>query len=207
MAFVACIGIPYVFTKVEGPGLDSIPAAIMLPLIAALTAAAGGGVVCRYAQLDAHLQVPVIIVSYLFIGLGLPLSVACDAIILARMFDNAFPMKSKVYSLMILCGPLGQGSFALQILGQCVRRGAFAAYDTSPFLSGSGGETIANSSQFIGLITWGYGLFWWGFACIAITHYSIATPKDVFHWDKHLDAWSMVFPWVCACECMHSFAC
>lgn len=65
MAFVACVGIPYVSTKLEGAGIDFLPPGVLLPLIAALTAAAGGGVVCRYGELSATLQVPVIIVSYL----------------------------------------------------------------------------------------------------------------------------------------------
>ena len=69
MAAVACIGIPYVFTKIEGPGTDMVPPGVLLPLIAALTAAAGGGVICRYGELDATLQVPMIIVSYLYVSL------------------------------------------------------------------------------------------------------------------------------------------
>jgi len=155
MAAACCIGIPYVFTKFEGPGTDAVPPGTLLPLIAALTVAAGGGVICRYGELGADLQVPVIIVSYLFIGLGLPLSVVVDAVFLTRLFDNQFPMKQKVYQLMILCGPLGQGSFALQILGQVVQRGAFASYNNSSFVGPSGASTIATCSELMGLITWG----------------------------------------------------
>lgn len=157
MAVVACVVMPYIFTKLEAPTIDMVPPGMLLPLISALTAAAGGGVVCRYGELGAGLQVPIIIVSYLFIGLGLPLSVVVDAVFLARLLDRAFPIKQKVYQLMILCGPLGQASFALQILGVCVRRGAFREYDSGMFLDGSSGSTVATASQFLGLITWGYG--------------------------------------------------
>ncbi|KAM0700742.1 hypothetical protein Q7P35_012463 [Cladosporium inversicolor] len=65
MAAVACIAIPYVLTKVDGPGISSVPPGALLPSIAALTIAAGGGVVCRYGAISASLQVPVIIVSSL----------------------------------------------------------------------------------------------------------------------------------------------
>jgi tellurite resistance protein TehA-like permease len=71
MAAVACIVIPYILTKVDGPGISSVPPGALLPSIAALTIAAGGGVVCRYGAISASLQVPVIIVSYLFVGIGL----------------------------------------------------------------------------------------------------------------------------------------
>lgn len=196
LAAVACIGIPYVFTKLQGPGIDNIAPSTLLPLIAALTAAAGGGVVCRYGQLGANLQVPVIIVSYLFVGLGLPLSVVIDAVFLARLFDKSFPVKQKVYQLMILCGPLGQGSFALQILGNVVQRGAFASYDNSPFVGPGGASTVATSSEFMGLLTWGYGIFWWGFACVAVGHYLVTEPKELVQWHTSLASWAMVFPWV-----------
>ena len=95
-----------------------------------------------------------------------------------------------------------------------MQRGAFAAYNTSPFLGASGGATIATASQFLGLLTWvsrrrilsrivlgansspqGYGIFWWVFACIAILHYLIAAPKELLQMSKTLAAWSMVFPW------------
>ncbi|KAK5130042.1 hypothetical protein LTR08_002516 [Meristemomyces frigidus] len=195
MAAFACIGIPYIMTKLEAPGVDSAPPSILLPVIAALTIAAGGGVVCRYGMLSAALQVPVIIVSYLFVGIGLPLSIVVDAIIFARIFDGSFPAKRMVYQLMLLCGPLGQGSFALQILGTCVQRGAFATYNTSSFISATGASTIATSSQFLGLLTWGYGTFWWAFACIAVVHYVVTEPKTLLRWDKVLSSWSLVFPW------------
>lgn len=100
MAAMACFGIPYILTKFEGPGVDAVPPGILLPLIAALTIAAGGGVVCRYGQLSASLQVPVIIVSYLFVGVGLPLSLVADAILLGRMLDRSFPTAQKTYQLM-----------------------------------------------------------------------------------------------------------
>ena len=87
MAAAASIAIPCVLTKVDGPGTGSVPPGALLPFIAALTIAAGGGVVCRYGAISASLQVPVVIVSHLFVGIGLPLAVIIGAVILARFFD------------------------------------------------------------------------------------------------------------------------
>jgi tellurite resistance protein TehA-like permease len=69
MAIAACIGIPYVFVKYEPPGMSALSPATQLPLISALTAAAGGAIICSYGELNNRLQVPVIIVSYLLIGI------------------------------------------------------------------------------------------------------------------------------------------
>lgn len=195
MAATACIGIPYVFTKLERPGIDEISPTVSLPLIAALTLAAGGGVTCQYGQLGANLQVPVIILSYLFIGMALPLSVAFDGMFLVRLFDKAVPRQQKVYQLMIVCGPPGQASFALQMLGTCVKSGAFATYDTSSFIGPSSASPIGTTSQVLGLVYWGYATFWWAFASIAVLHDTISSPKTVLRWDQSLTAWSLVFPW------------
>lgn len=97
---------------------------------------------------------------------------------------------------MIMCGPLGQGSFALQILGQCVQRGAFAEYNESTFLSATGASVVSTSSQFLGLLVWGYGVFWWAYACIAISQHLAQGPrKALARWDTSLSSWSLVFPW------------
>lgn len=96
MALLCVVGIPYVFTRLEPPGTDSVPPAVLLPVIAALTIAAGGGVVCRYGAVSPALQVPVIIVSYLFVGIGLPLAVVFGTIFFQRIFDGSFPIKQKV---------------------------------------------------------------------------------------------------------------
>lgn len=104
-------------------------------------------------------------------------------------------MKQQVYQLMMLCGPLGQGSFELQILGSCVQRGAFSQYNTSSSISATGASTIATSSQLLVLLTWDYGIFCWAYACIAILHYIVADPKTLLKWDQTLSVWSLIFPW------------
>ena len=160
LATMCCIGIPYAFATIEAPGVDKVPPSILLPLIASLTAAAGGGIICRYGALTPQEQVPVIIVSYLQIGMALPLSLAYDAVFLSRCFDKNFPSEHSTYQLMILCGPFGQGSFALQILGEAVSRGSFAGCNSGVILTETAAVPIAYASEAAGLIAWGFGTFW-----------------------------------------------
>lgn len=68
---------------IEAPGLDFVPPSILLPLIAALTATAGGGVICRCGTLTPEQEVPLATFSYLLIGTALSLSLAYDAVVLA----------------------------------------------------------------------------------------------------------------------------
>lgn len=70
MAVGSVLWIPYVHVRVQPPGLEAVAPGVLLPLISALTSAAGGGIICRYGALSDRLQVPVIIVSYLEVGVG-----------------------------------------------------------------------------------------------------------------------------------------
>lgn len=197
MAVLAVIVIPYVYMKYQSPGIKAVTPVVLLPLIAALTSAAGGGTICRYGELSDQLQVPVIIVSFLEVGLGMPLAMALDDVFVARLFDKSFPTVQQIYQDMILCGPFGQGSFALQILGQVVQRGAFAGYNQGTFLTKQAGQVVGIASQFAGLLAWGYGTFWWCFAIISIVHTLAAQPGGITKTRFSMGAWSLVFPWVC----------
>ncbi|KAH3381968.1 hypothetical protein KXW42_003620 [Aspergillus fumigatus] len=117
LSTLAVIGIPFVQLKVQPSSFERIPPAILLPVIAALTCAAGGGVICTSTALSPRLQVPVIIVAYLLVGAGISLALGFDAVILFQHFSDQQPSPQKVWQDMILCGPFGQGGFALQILG------------------------------------------------------------------------------------------
>lgn len=196
MAVIATIGIPYVYVKVQPPGIDAVPPVVLLPLIAALTSAAGAGVLCNFGSISERLQVPVIVVAYLEVGLGIPLALSFSNIFLARLFDKSFLNQPLVYQDMILCGPFGQGSFALVLLGKAVMDGSFAQYDRGDFISSAAAIPIAYVSQFLGLLTWGYGTFWWCFAVISIVHTLLAQPGGWRKTEYSMAAWALVFPMV-----------
>ncbi|RAK84917.1 hypothetical protein BO79DRAFT_274346 [Aspergillus costaricaensis CBS 115574] len=195
MALTAVMGIPYIFVKLQAPGIKAVVPSVLLPLICALTSAAGGGVVCEYSGIGARLQVPTIIVAYLEVGVGIPLAMSFADVFIARLFEREFMPMEQVYQDMILCGPFGQGSFALLILGQVVRSGAFAEYNRGSFLTGEAAIPIGYASQLAGLLSWGYGTFWWGYAIISILHTAIKQPGGWRRIQYSLSAWSLVFPW------------
>lgn len=196
MAVIALLGIPYTHLKLQPPGIHQVPPVILLPFIAALTSAAGAGVICRYGHLSARLQVPAIIVAYLEVGAGLALATTVDALIVFQHFDRSLPPAEKVFQEMIICGPFGQGGFALTILGEVVRRGSFADYGRGEFLTAQAADPIGYVSQFLGFITWAYGIFWWCFAAISINHKLSTQPGGWKSTRFSLSAWSLVFPWV-----------
>jgi hypothetical protein len=151
MAIVTCIGIPYIFVKYEPPGVNALSPATQLPLISALTAAAGGAIICTYGELNNRLQVPVIIVSYLLVGMA-SRSLGFDSLFLTRLFDRSSLKGMKVYQDMILCGPRGQGSFALQALEEVVLDGSFAGYGRGVFLTAQAAMPVGYASILAGLV-------------------------------------------------------
>ncbi|OQE47359.1 hypothetical protein PENCOP_c001G05558 [Penicillium coprophilum] len=195
MAVLACMVIPFVHLKMQQSGKRHMQADTLMPFLAALTSAAGGGVICRVMRISPRLQVPAIIVSYLELGVGLALVAAFDTIILAQYFGRKFQTTDLVYQDMIMCGPCGQASVAFQALGEAVQAGSFAAYDRGQLLTAKAADPFAFISHFMGLLIWGYGIFWWFFAILSICYTLHTQPGG---WKKSrftMSVWSMVFPW------------
>lgn len=195
LAVVAVVGLPFINIRLYPGGVPHLSPASQLPMIAALTAAAGGGTICQAAEISPGLQVPVIIVSYLFVGLGLPLAFALDVLFWARLLDRSLPDRQHTFQDMILCGPWGQASFALQILGTVVLGGSFSAYDRGQFITAQAAGPVGYGSIFAGLLSWGMSIFWWLFAILSVTH-AIQDHRRVRGIPYGLAAWSIVFPWV-----------
>ncbi|KAF3920070.1 hypothetical protein AA313_de0200360 [Arthrobotrys entomopaga] len=194
IASIACIGIPYVLLQVEHPGVKNITPVVLLPFISALTATAGAGVICLNAQISPILQVPLIIVAFVLLGTALPLTLAYDALYLARLFDGYSMAPEMTYQTFILCGPLGQASFALQVLGTA-SRDSFGGYTKGVFLQADAGVIVGTCCTLCALVTWGYGLFFWVYAVCA-------TMQGLWRQDGGLrstrfvmSSWSVVFPW------------
>jgi len=74
-----------------------------LPCVGIETVAVTGGVICNYgAGVSARLAVPVIIVSYMFCGLGLWLAVVVYALTMYKFMHSHFPPPPKLPTLMLL---------------------------------------------------------------------------------------------------------
>jgi tellurite resistance protein TehA-like permease len=198
MALSCCIGLPYLVIRRKDLSPAEFSPSIFLPLIAALTAAAGGGVICQYAALSVPQQIPVIVVSFLLVGMAMPLSLVFDSIFIYRCLEGNFPKQHQTYQIAILMGPLGQGSFALQILGEVLLRGSFATWGSGTFLTRSSAQSLAFTSQAAGVLCWVYGTFWWAFTIIALSQNGTgyAQQHGLRKLKFDLSAWSVVFPMV-----------
>lgn len=207
LAFLSTTVITFFTVRAYPHGIKNLPPTSHLPLIAALTVAAGGGTICGYAipgPDHTASQAPVIIVSYLFIGMALPIALVEDSLFLMRATDRGIGEATEnVYTDMILCGPWGQASFALQGLGSAVLKGGLVG----PQGPGGGGmwmvpamkEPVGFLSIFAGLMSWGVGTFWWTFALLSIAWAWARSRKDDGVRKAvsfGIPTWSIIFPWV-----------
>jgi len=200
LALAVTIAVPYVFIVVHPPRVSSFPPAALLPLIAAITLAAGGGVVGQTTSVGIEVRAPILLVSFLFLGVGMPMALLFSTVYLVRLFDRAPAASDKVYQEMILCGPWGQGSFALQALAKIlVQQGSsLAAYSPGLILSKGATAIVGYESMFLGFLSWGQGTFWWLFAITSIlhSHFSSRKRQSRNRIPYGLAEWSLVFPWV-----------
>jgi tellurite resistance protein TehA-like permease len=205
-SFLAVVSIPYVFAHVNPPGIAQLLPNSQLPLVAVITAAAAGGSICQIAALSTGLQVPLIMVSYLLLGLAMPLALLLDTLFLARLYNNTKaekltgsrpPALSLAYQTLVLVGPWGQCSSALQGLGRAVMDGSFAQYNSGVLLTSQAAPIIGHISIFAGVLSWGHATFWWIFTIISVTKELFRERKTWRTMGFDLAAWSMVFPWVC----------
>ena len=206
MALAACFLLPPFFVRTlhaEGGLHHAFTPVTQLPIIAALTSAAGAGTLSEYAMLSSQQKLPMIIVAYLEIGVGIPIALALDTLFWARKYlpweapVDGFSLQTprhQVFVEMIMCGPWGQGSFAMQELGLALIKGAFDL-GSGVIITHEAGRIIGHGSVFFGVVCWGASLFWWWFACMGIVSaFAKSSERSRIHFT--LSTWSIVFPWV-----------
>ncbi|KAJ5759073.1 hypothetical protein N7520_006229 [Penicillium odoratum] len=156
--YILALDIPHFELKIQAPGVQSLPLAMFLPSAAMITYAAGGGVICRKTHISPRIKVPTIIVAYLELGDGLSVAAEFAVLVMFQHFNQVQLTADKIFQDMILCGTFGQGAFSLQEIGEAVL-GSFGTYHRGQSLPAKAGDTIVFTSQFLGLLTWGYAVF------------------------------------------------
>lgn len=218
LALASVVFIPFSIPHLHTPGVASLMPNTQLPMVAAITLAAGGGMVSSTPHLDGleGLRASIILASYFSLALAVPIAMAYATMYLIRLVDGSAPAKGKIYQEMIFCGPWGQGSFALQSLGQSLLKNSprLAAYMSGGIVSETMINVLGYSSVFMGFSSWSAGTFWWAFAVMSTIRHLTRTWRHSRRTRPRLtgDAaaefvleeteryslavWALVFPWV-----------
>lgn len=197
VASIAAVGIPYAYLWFMAPGNDNMPPTVILPAIAAITGAAACGVITSAANISARLQVPMIIVGYILVGLGLPYALSLTVIFIHRLMDGSWPPRAKAPLTWVILGPLGQASYAVMILGNSAASpgiGSFGRYNSGRFITENDGKIIEAASILFALVLWGYGVFWALFAVTESIHLGLFKNGGIRNPGHNMSMWSPVFP-------------
>ncbi|KAG6016738.1 hypothetical protein E4U54_000498 [Claviceps lovelessii] len=179
--------IPFIVMRVHKPALSSTTAALLLPIVPAVVAAATGGILAE-ALPDPERALTTLVVSYILWGLGECLSGCVLALYFHRLTVHSLPSREVLVSVFLPLGPLGQGGFGIQQLGKVAvqllpRTHVFRAVGVD---STRGAETLYIIGVVMGMMLWGFALIWLCFALV-----SMATIRD---FPFNMSWWGFTFP-------------
>ncbi|KAI0537955.1 sulfite efflux pump SSU1 [Xylaria digitata] len=166
--------------------IDKMTAGWLLPIVAPIVAAATGSLVA--SVLDPNRAVITVLTSYAILGTGLPAALSIIAIYFMRVATKKLPPTEHMISTFLPLGPLGQGGFAAQKLGEQALR-VFQVTNTLSPLNEQGEGLAGEILYIVGFITaiilWGFGLMWMFFAVLSVTRQKVPFS---------LGWWALTFP-------------
>ncbi|KAJ5646465.1 malic acid transport protein [Penicillium lividum] len=175
--FILALDIPNYQLKIQALGVQSLPFAVSLPSVAMIPSAAGGEGICRKTHISPCLKVPAIIVEYVEVDGGLLVAAGYAVLVMFQHFNQVQLTADKIFQDMIFCEPFGQGSFALQELGEAVL-GSFGAYHRGRFPTAKQAiQLFLRVSFHFELLTWKYAIFWRCFVSLAYYIHSEFQPR------------------------------
>jgi tellurite resistance protein TehA-like permease len=178
-----------VISKKPVTNTEQLTPALVLPFVGTTTDAVVGALILNYSDfVNARLAIPIIIVSYMLVGIGLLVGLMIYSAYFIRLTNTGLPPPAMSPSLVLLVGPCGQSSAALQLLGKAAMT-FFGRYDKGTFLASSTGAILAAMGDMLGLMLTGMGLLFAAFAVYVILEAAVKRQcKYSLLW------WSTIFP-------------
>jgi len=139
-----------------------LPTMVILPAVSVSTVAVTGGIVVSLSyEMSSRLAVPVIIVSFMMVGLGVLLGLILTTYLFHQMLVQGWPPPAQSASVFILVGPMGQSAAALQQLGSAADAYMkFGGYNKGTFLTAEAAAPLDVACVLIALMLSGLGIIW-----------------------------------------------
>ena len=167
-----------------------ITATMFIPAVGTTTDALVGGILGAYAtDLSAQLAVPMIVVSYIVLGLGFFTALVVYVVFLFSLLNKGLWLPPAKYpGFLLLSGPMGQTAAAILQLATAAEK-TFGTYERGQFLSPETPSPLAASSVMWALMFVGFDLFWLMFGL-----YFIAEGASRRQIPFTMIWWSTIFP-------------
>jgi tellurite resistance protein TehA-like permease len=148
---------------------NRVPPSALIPAVGVATIAAIGGLISAQASdLSARLAVPVIIVSFMTIGVGLFFATVVYTFILLDIIVQGWPAREQIPTLFVLVGPMGQTASALLLNGSSASSYMnFSQYNRGTFLTATAATTVNTICVLLALFLAGVGVVMLAFALYA----------------------------------------
>ncbi|KAM3515777.1 hypothetical protein MY11210_000548 [Beauveria gryllotalpidicola] len=195
LSMATCISMPFIVMHWHRPGLENTTAALLLPVVPTIVAAATGGIVAEVLP-DPGRAYTTLVASYVLWGIGEALSACVLALYFHRLTVHDLPPRDVIVSVFLPVGPLGQGGFGIQQLGKVALRRLPETTTTAFAPAGTGAGAGLDSARaaeilyvlgvFLALVMWGFALLWVSFALISLA----TTARFPFN----MGWWGFTFP-------------
>jgi len=133
------------------------------------------------------MAVPVIIVGYMFIGVGILFTFVLHVHYLYHNFTRGFLDRTRqTASGVLIIGPLGQASGAFILLGSAAQSN-FGKYNKGTFLQASAGSALSAASIMMALLLLGFSFV------LALTVFTFLL-ENIKRWKFSIGWWTLIFP-------------
>lgn len=195
LSTAVALGVPWsIITYQKGHRFEGTTAALLLPVVPPITAAATASVIAEHL-IDGHptLAFTVMVIGYMQLGIGLPLALMILVLYLQRLILFKAPPREVIVSVFLPLGPCGQGGEAALHLGR-VAMTLFPRISSSPTtgvpqLTFGVGEAFYGAGMVAALLLFALGIWW------AV----IGTATFLLEWKRgylkfNMGFWSFTFP-------------
>jgi len=133
------------------------------------------------------MAVPVIIVGYMFLGIGVFFTIVLHAHYLYHNFTRGFLERTRqTASDVLIIGPLGQASGGFILLGAAAQSN-FPEYKRGTFLQASAGSALSAASVMMAFLLLGFSFI------LALTVFTFLL-ENIKKWKFSLGWWTLIFP-------------
>lgn len=165
MALTACFHLTFVIMSNRRSDLAELTALYLIPIVSVVIAATSGGLVAGAIPNHNH-QLWTLIISYIFWGIGTPLSWIILTLYFLRMTVHKPLQREVIVSLLLPIGPLGLSGFSIISLGKLAKR-LFPSTHSLPHVAHAG-DVFYIAGFLVGIILWGFAIVWFIVAVITI---------------------------------------
>ncbi|SNX88082.1 related to SSU1 - plasma membrane sulfite pump [Melanopsichium pennsylvanicum] len=201
LSLATAIGVPFSMMTYQKHYFQGITAALLLPVVPPITAAATGSVI---AEILMHTYptyaFTIMVVSYLVLGIGLPLALLILVLYFQRLLLFKSPPRDVIISVFLPLGPCGQGGEACLHLGK-VALHLLPIISTPASSSGvpqlfSVGQALYGAGLISAMLLFGLGIWW-----LAIGLFTIVRELKRGKLGFNMGWWGLTFPFASLAIC------